>query len=181
MRELNHELPYTSSNSAGPDALAGESHARFTMGIAMTTQILNKKTKLAKVLGFAGLVPFIGLAYLVNTFGAHEDFLRHALLAYGACIVSFVGAVHWGIWLSSSANQTGSSTGLAWSVVPSVAAWIALTIDTRASMAVMAALLVLCLLVDIALRRTDSLPPWYLTMRVTLTLFGSGSLLAGML
>ena len=151
------------------------------MGIATMTDILNNKTKVAKLLGFAGLVPFVGLAYLVNTFGAHEDLLRHALLAYGACIVSFVGAVHWGIWLGSSANKTRPIMGLVWSVVPSIAAWLALTIDTRASLAVMAALLVLCLLVDMALRRMDSLPSWYLTMRVTLTLFGSGSLLAGML
>jgi ABC-type proline/glycine betaine transport system permease subunit len=105
----------------------------------MTTPVLHQETTLAKALGFAGLIPFIGLTYLINSFGAHKDFLRHALLAYGACIVSFVGAVHWGIWVKSPADRSGSNLTLVWSVVPSIVAWVALTIDTRGSMAAMAA------------------------------------------
>jgi hypothetical protein len=47
-----------------------------------------------KSLGYAGLLPFVGLALLMYLWGANQGFLRHALLAYGACIVSFIGAMH---------------------------------------------------------------------------------------
>ena len=138
---------------------------------------------LPRALGFAGLIPFVVLAFLVNTFGAHENFLRHALLAYGACIVSFVGAVHWGLWLGATVPQARSSGALGWSVVPAVAAWVVLSVGTRAALGVMAALLMVCLLVDIRFERRsagrrNALPGWYVRMRIVLTTVGALSLLA---
>ena len=137
---------------------------------------------LPRALGFAGLIPFVVLAFLVNTFGAHEDFLRHALLAYGACIVSFVGAVHWGLWLGATAPHARSNGALGWSVVPAVAAWFVLVIDTRAALGAMAALLMACLLMDMRFQRCGAglgkgLPGWYMRMRIVLTTVGALSLL----
>jgi hypothetical protein len=42
---------------------------------------------LPRALGFAGLIHFVVLAFLVNTFGAHEDFLgmRFLLTARASC------------------------------------------------------------------------------------------------
>ncbi|ASW01178.1 DUF3429 domain-containing protein [Paraburkholderia aromaticivorans] len=131
-------------------------------------------------LGLAGAIPFVGLAVLVNTFGAHEAFLRHAMLAYGACIVSFVGAVHWGIWLAAAGSQPHSAMALGWSVLPAVAAWALLAIGTRYALPGMAALLAACLLVDLALWRIDALPGWYLRMRALLTTVGALCLLSAM-
>lgn len=131
-------------------------------------------------LGFAGVIPFVGLAVLVNTFGAHEEFLRHAMLAYGACIVSFVGAVHWGIWLAATNPQPHSTLSLSWSVLPAIAAWALLAIGTRYALPGMAALLATCLLVDLALWRVDALPTWYLRMRALLTTIGALCLLSAM-
>jgi hypothetical protein len=138
---------------------------------------------LPRALGYAGLIPFVVLAFLVNTFGAHEAFLRHTLLAYGACIVSFVGAVHWGLWLGATAPQARSNAALGWSVVPAVAAWVVLAIDTRAALGALAAILMVCLLVDMRFQRRgagrrNALPGWSVRMRVVLTTVGALSLLA---
>jgi steroid 5-alpha reductase family enzyme len=118
------------------------------------------------------------LALLLHTSGSHQDFLRHALLAYGACIVSFVGAVHWGIGIST---LNKSHLGLGWSVVPSIAAWVALSIDKSGSLVAMAAILVGCLAADLKFYKAGELPRWYFRMRIALTTIGALSLIAGML
>jgi hypothetical protein len=135
-----------------------------------------ENSEFPKSLGYAGLLPFVGLALLVHLWGAHQGFLRHALLAYGACIVSFVGAVHWGIGISASRRSRSS---VAWSVLPALAAWVALSIDRPGSFVAMAVILVVCLAVDTRFHTAGDLPHWYLKMRVALTTIGALSLTAG--
>ena len=56
------------------------------------------QTNLPSILGWAGLVPF-GLATL-GTHSGLEALVRYGFLggtAYGAVILSFLGAVHWGL------------------------------------------------------------------------------------
>jgi hypothetical protein len=142
------------------------------------TPLPTAPTTLPRSLGYAGLIPFVGLALLLHTSGSHQDFLRHALLAYGACIVSFVGAVHWGIGIST---LNKSHLGLGWSVVPSIAAWVALSIDKSGSLVAMAAILVGCLAADLKFYKAGELPRWYFRMRIALTTIGALSLIAGML
>jgi mannose/fructose/N-acetylgalactosamine-specific phosphotransferase system component IIC len=72
--------------------------------------ILKANTPLPKLLGYAGAIPLIGLALLAHMLANQQDVMRHALLGYGACIVSFVGAVHWGI-----CSQQMASARLAYS------------------------------------------------------------------
>jgi hypothetical protein len=133
---------------------------------------------LPKFLGYAGLVPFIALAWLVRSFGAHEDFLRNALLSYGACIVSFIGAVHWGVWLRAAGTESTAQRGLLWSVIPSIAAWLVLACGAQFALPAMAALLACCLLMDLYFGRSGVLPHWYVSMRIVLTAGGCLSLLA---
>ena len=142
------------------------------------TPLPTAPTTLPRSLGYAGLIPFVGLALLLHTSGSHQDFLRHALLAYGACIVSFVGAVHWGIGIST---LNKSHLGLGWSVVPSIAARVALSIDKSGSLVAMAAILVGCLAADLKFYKAGELPRWYFRMRIALTTIGALSLIAGML
>ena len=142
------------------------------------TPLPTAPTTLPRSLGYAGLIPFVGLALLLHTSGSHQDFLRHALLAYGACIVSFVGAVHWGIGIST---LNKSHLGLGWSVVPSIAAWVALSIDKSGSLVAMAAILVGCLAADLKFYKAGELPRWYFRMRIALTTIAALSLIAGML
>ncbi|AMM17652.1 hypothetical protein AX768_26110 [Burkholderia sp. PAMC 28687] len=140
----------------------------------MTT--LEANTPLPKLLGYGGAIPFIGLALLVHMLANHQDVMRHALLGYGACIVSFVGAVHWGIWLATNGKR---AAGILWSVVPSIAAWVVLSVNDRLSCLAMAAVLVSCLIADFRFRQLGDLPQWYVRMRITLTTVGALSLIAG--
>jgi len=142
------------------------------------TPLPTENTAFPRSLGYAGLIPFVGLALLVHTSGSHQHFLRHVLLAYGACIVSFVGAVHWGIGISTSSKNR---LGLAWSVVPSIAAWVALSIDIPGSLVAMAALIVGCLAADYRFYKAGELPRWYFQMRISLITIGALSLITGIL
>lgn len=60
---------------------------------------LDRLPALAEGAGYAGVVPFAaGLAALVLAPTlAERDFAQRALIAYGAVILSFVGAVHFGL------------------------------------------------------------------------------------
>lgn len=71
------------------------------------------------------------------------------LLDYGACIASFLGALHWG----RAVARDGLAAGYVWSVLPSLLAWLALLLTVRGGL-LLAVLLVLCLGVDaLAMRR----------------------------
>jgi hypothetical protein len=85
---------------------------------------------LPRALGYGGAIPFVAIALMLHV-SDNQDFLRHALLAYGACIVSFLGAIHWGERLSTFGTGKALSARLGWSVVPSLAAWAILAIGGR--------------------------------------------------
>jgi hypothetical protein len=90
----------------------------------------------AAALGYAGLLPFaaaaLGTALLD---GAARDFAARALLAYGAVILSFLGAVHWGLVLRAGAH--GRMRPLVVGVLPSLAAWCALLLAVRHGLALL--------------------------------------------
>jgi hypothetical protein len=76
-------------------------------------------------LGYAGLIPFVGLAglmWLVE--GDVHAFVAMALSAYAATIAAFLGGIHWGMGLPLDAPARRFH--LVWGVVPSLVAWVAL-------------------------------------------------------
>lgn len=94
------------------------------------------------LLGLLGLIPFLVTAYLACAW-QHPADLRPltALIGYGAVILSFLGAVHWGFAL---AEPPASLAGLAppptsrdpahkprllLGVVPALAGWIAILVN----------------------------------------------------
>jgi Protein of unknown function (DUF3429) len=130
-------------------------------------------------LGYAGLIPFVALAALAVWMPAFRLQLQWALAAYGAVIVSFLGALHWG-WVMREEAPLNPSASLIWGVTPSLLAWLALLLPTALSLYVLAASLWLCYAVD---RR--SYPPRQLTawlpMRLRLTSLASLSCVVGAL
>ena len=62
--------------------------------------------QLIERLGYAGLIPFVVLAFFlwIVTPEAHP-YVAIALSAYGATIASFLGGIHWGIGLRHNAPQ----------------------------------------------------------------------------
>ncbi|XP_043242370.1 transmembrane protein 69-like, partial [Amphibalanus amphitrite] len=80
----------------------------------------------ALLLGAAGLLPFAAAPVLMLRTGHFSAELLHAQLAYGACILSFLGGVRWGVTLPDGAPQRPDWANLTRSVTPSLVAWAGL-------------------------------------------------------
>ena len=125
----------------------------------------------ARVLGYAGLIPFVGAAFCTWFFAERAQlWASAALLAYGAVIASFLGGIHWGRML----HGAPSPGVLVWGVVPSLVAWGTVFVPRAAGLAVLAALLVLCWLVDRRLYDDPAARAW-LPMRMHLTMVAAAS------
>ena len=123
---------------------------------------------LARWLGYAGLIPFVAIAAGL-WLGPHEwrAALHSAMLGYGAVILSFMGAVHWG--LAMAGEGQGEQRRLALSVLPALLGWLALLLPASFGYAVLLlAFAALCLL-DLLAGRHGLVPSWYPPMRVRLT------------
>ena len=131
-------------------------------------------------LGYGGLVPFVGLALAAVTGLAQPLPAAYALLAYGAVILSFVGALHWAFAMLLPSPSTDERDGMfIWSTVPALAGWLALMLPTGAGALVVAAGLVTHFVRDRRLARSHALPAWYLPLRLRLTVVASICLVAG--
>lgn len=82
----------------------------------------------AWLLGLSGLLPFAGAA--LAFFAAPDSwsgFAEGALIAYGSVILSFLGAVHWGLALRAPAEEAPMGPArLTLGVVPALIGWVAL-------------------------------------------------------
>lgn len=117
-------------------------------------------------LGYAGLLPFVTCA-LASLFGPVTALAQLALVAYGAVIFSFVGAVHWGYSLGQDPRHP---RGLVASVVPSLIGWVALAVHSEVGPVPALALLAVSFAFWHLFERTSRrLPPHYLALRLRLT------------
>lgn len=120
-------------------------------------------------LGYAGVLPFVacvvGIALLD---GASRDFAARALLAYGAVILSFLGAVHWGFVLRAPGGRAVAR--LVAGVLPSLVAWAALLLPTGRGLTLLAVGFGGFWLYEHRVVGTSLLPPAYLGLRRQLTL-----------
>ena len=131
----------------------------------------------AALLGYAGLLPFVALT--VATWLAPQVYRvqsAYALLAYGATIASFLGAIHWGLAMRESLAPPPGP--LVWGVFPSLVAWAALLLPLSQGLVTLALLLGICLAVDWRSYPAYGLSKW-LTMRLHLTLVAGVCLLTG--
>lgn len=133
-------------------------------------------------LGYSGLIPFLffGVSAWVPQ-EAWRDFSLHALGVYAAVILSFLGAVHWGLYLADREHRAARLPGPAWAVIPSVAAWGALLLPTSMALALLALMFPLVLLVDRNSLPRHRMPAHYMAMRGFLTLGATLTLIAGAL
>lgn len=91
----------------------------------------------ASILGPAGLIPFAGLA-LGSLLG--WPWAPAALAAYGATILAFLGAVHWGLALRAPDGERWAEWGrIGLGVLPSLLAWVALLLPLPTGLVVLAA------------------------------------------
>lgn len=132
-------------------------------------------------LGYGGLVPFVALAVATLASSANHALpLSDALIAYGAVILSFVGALHWAFAMTfdeMTVRQRNHS--FAWSVVPPLLAWPALMLGAGVASVILVTGFLAHYGQDRRLARIAALPAWYLPLRTRLTVVASISLLVG--
>lgn len=133
-------------------------------------------------LGYGGLTPFLGLALLIYLDPAHGAIYRAALIAYGAVILSFVGALHWAFAMilpMLSVKQRASS--YIWSVVPALSGWVSLLLPLLPGSLLLMLLFALHYMLDRKLANQSNVPDWYLPLRLRLTTVAIASLGLGAL
>lgn len=131
----------------------------------------------ALILGIGGLVPFVGLAAIAGL--GPDTWYGYSLMAlcyYGAVILTFVGALHWGYALKRSAFAGEAWLQYGFSVAPAIVAWLSLLFPVWTTLRLQAAALLICYVFDRSMARNDPVPEWFLKMRAVLTAVGAASL-----
>jgi len=123
----------------------------------------------ARLLGFAGLVPFVSAAGALF-FGPAglEALAMRSLLAYGAIILSFMGAVHWGLAMASTREDAVAQLSL--SVLPGLLGWVALLLPPTPACLLLLVAFIALYWFDLRAAPRGAVPDWYPALRLPLTL-----------
>jgi len=121
-------------------------------------------------LGLGGLVPFVACTALVLGGGPLAGLAEDALAAYGAVILAFLGAVHWGLALADPADAVAARTRLTLGVLPSLVGWAALLAPNWIGFGVLVAGFAATWIAEEAAARAGRLGARYLWLRRGLTL-----------
>ncbi|HEX3982101.1 MAG TPA: DUF3429 domain-containing protein [Acidisoma sp.] len=142
---------------------------------------------LVLLLGFLGLAPFFVTAYLASAWqNPHATQALMALIAYGAVILSFLGAVHWGFALAEPPESLAGLAPLPRSqdpahrprlllgVLPALVGWVALLVGLlmpapAAALVVLIAGFLATNIAEHAGQRRGWVPGTYLWLRWILT------------
>ena len=137
----------------------------------MTPALPDSLRRTARWLGYGGLIPFIVLAP-VSLLDSHHGFTwSDALFAYGAVILSFVCALHWGFAMAlPGLDDARRVRTMLWSVVPSLLAWPALLLVPMEAAVLLVTGFVLHYIQDRRLAHHAELPDWYLPLRRQLSI-----------
>ena len=122
------------------------------------------------LLGYGGLLPFIATTIGSVLDGTHAAFWLYALQTYGAVILSFVGALHWGFaMLAKDIDDAERNARYLWSVIPALLAWPALLLSGGMAIGLLLGGFLLHYWQDRRLVQRFGLPSWYLPLRGRLT------------
>lgn len=131
-------------------------------------------------LGYGGLLPFLALAPASLLDQHHGAAWSDALFAYGAIILSFIGALHWGLAMSlPELSERQRSARFVWSVVPALIAWPAVLLSPAIAGPLLIIGFIAHYLQDRRLAGQAPLPGWYLPLRLRLSSVAVVCLAAG--
>lgn len=140
--------------------------------------------RLAILLGYAGLIPFIsGAIGIWITPAAWRADVLTALLHYAAVILAFMGAIHWGLAMARERQDDAAHRQLGLSVLPALLGWLAISNGLPALLAlgVLFAGFIGLYLADVHAARLELAPRWYPALRKPLTAVVLVALLAAWL
>ena len=134
--------------------------------MAPNSQIVSS-LNMPNFLGWAGLLPF-SLAAL-GTHSGNDTLVLYGFLggtAYGAVILSFLGAVHWGLAM----QDERSPYWYIWSITPALFGFASLLLfDVEMRIVALIPLFGLTWLVDRQAAGHGLIPSWYMRLRSMLT------------
>ena len=132
-------------------------------------------------LGASGLIPFLAGAVALWTLPpAHAETATAALIGYAAVILSFMGAIHWGLAMKTS-SATDSARWYALGVLPALVGWFALLLPSLPALILLTVAFTSVYLLDRVAVSARLAPPWYQRLRLPLTLIVVASLFAAAL
>ena len=134
---------------------------------------------LASLMGFGGLIPFFVCAGIAHSGVAPWAGLALIIIGvYGAVILSFVGAVHWGLAMQGDRTQRW----FIWSVMPALYAWPPIVfLDSRTALLALVPGFLMCWSGDRRAAAAGLIPAWYMRLRHMLTLGAAMGLAAASL
>jgi hypothetical protein len=110
---------------------------------------VNLLPPLVRKLAYAGLIPFVGLALLVQLAPTPINYLSaESLAGYGAVITSFMGALHWGANLHTlgkapTGDRWVDRNAWIWGIIPALIAWLALHVYIPVGLLILASTLII--------------------------------------
>jgi hypothetical protein len=127
--------------------------------------------RFAWILGLAGLLPFLAHALFAWLSPPAELIgVLRSQAHYAAAILTFVGALHWGVTIASPSVMDGAAVSrLLWSVTPALFAWIVTLYPADVSLPLLFGGLLVALVMDWVLYRGTPVPRWFLTLRTVLS------------
>jgi len=144
------------------------------------------------VLGWAGLIPLVAASALVWVLARPLPALVLILqMQYAAVVLSFLGAVHWGLALAAyrggvADGEKGVYEGAGWgrygwSLVPAVLGWLAIQLPPAAALLLLIVAMAAAWVGDLVAVRRGLMPAWYARLRKPLTLVAILCLTASLL
>jgi len=110
---------------------------------------VNPIPPIVRKLAYAGLIPFVVLALLVQLAPTPLNYLSaESLAGYAAVITAFMGALHWGASLQTlgkvpSGDRWIDRNAWVWGVIPALVAWLALHIYIPVGLLILASTLII--------------------------------------
>ena len=137
--------------------------------------------RLAILLGYAGLIPFIsGAIGIWITPTAWRTDVLTALLHYAAVILAFMGAIHWGLAMARERQDDAAHRQLGLSVLPALLGWLAISngLPALLALALLISGFIGLYLADVHAVKLELAPRWYTALRKPLSAVVLISLLA---
>ena len=126
--------------------------------------------KPARILGFAGLIPFAAGAVGVWAAPEYAYAIFNAQTIYAAIILSFLGGVQWGFAAAGLGPGAGPSwERLGWSVLPALFGWAAFFIDEGPRVVALILGFLAAFVIDRRWTAMGRCPTWYARLRRDLT------------
>ena len=143
--------------------------------------VLTPVPRAAAWLGAAGLIPvLVGSVALWTLPSVHALRFIDPLVGYGAVILAFMGAVHWGLAMAVE-SKSGTTRWFALSVMPALLGWCATMMAPPQGLALLAAAFTAVYALDRFAIAAHLAPSWYQRLRTPLTIIVVASLSAAAL